>query len=210
MKRFIIQIIVYLLIPFAGLMGISEYCMRQVPNDYKYKNDWLCSNAKKVEIYVLGSSHTYYGIEPSRFRLSAFNGAHVSQGLKYDLFLLQKFEQSMDSLRWVILPISYFTLTSKGLENGQEKWRIKNYTIYYDCPYHKFEPEFALESYKFCPKAFWSAITSNNSHLSCNELGRGLNYARENRDEEGWKDSGVTAAKRHTVGEIKENIVRKN
>ena len=129
MKRSITQIILYFLIPFGGLMGISEYCLRQVPNDYKYKNDWLCANAKKVEIYVLGSSHTYYGIESSRFRLSAFNGAHVSQGLKYDLFLLQKFEQSMDSLKWVILPISYFTITSKGLEYGEEKWRIKNYTI---------------------------------------------------------------------------------
>lgn len=210
MKRFIVHIIVYFLIPLGGLLGIIEYCMRQVPNDYKYKNDWLCENAQKIEVYVLGSSHTFYGIEPKQFSSSTFNGAHVSQGLKYDLFLLQKFEQSMDSLKWVILPISYFTITSKGLEYGQEKWRIKNYTIYYDCPYHRFEPEFALESYKFHPKELWSSITSNNSHMSCNEFGRGLNYARENRNEEGWKDSGITAAKRHTVEEISEDIVCKN
>lgn len=211
MKRFLFQIIVYFVLPLGLFFCISEYCLRQVPNDYKYKNDWLTKNAQKIEVYVLGSSHTYFGIEPSQFHLFTFNGAHTSQDLEYDHFLLEKFEQKMDSLKWVILPISYSSLFSAGIDSGQEKWRVKNYTIYYDCPYHRFEPQFALECYDYhFMSKLWSVIFSNEAYVYCNELGRGLKYARENRDENGWKESGLIAAKRHTITQIKEENINKN
>lgn len=143
MKRFL-RVILLFLLPILCCLCLLEIGMRSVPNNYSRKNNWLNENISDVRIWTFGSSHGLYGINPKYFSKPAFNSAHVSQRLRYDAFIFDKFIDRADSLEWVVLPISYFTLVSR-LEDSKENWRIKNYCLYYDCPYHQYNIDYHCE-----------------------------------------------------------------
>lgn len=201
MKRFWITIILFFVPVLIGL-SILEIGMRSVPNDYKYKKDWLDKNASRMHIWILGSSHEVYGISPKYFSKCAFNSAHVSQSLKYDAFIFNKYIDHTDSLEWVVLPISYFSLLS-NIEGGIEDWRVKNYCIYYDCPYHMFNPLYCSEIFgNPLPivrqyqrvRSYWC---EGKDDVNCDSLGFDLSYAKENREE--WYMNGEKRAQMHTA-----------
>ncbi len=189
--------------------------MRAVPNDYTYKYMWLTENISRVHIWTFGSSHGLFGISPKYFSKPAFNSAHVSQPLKYDYFIFDKFIDKADSLEWIVLPISYFTLTSK-MEDGEEWWRIKNYCLYYDCPYHRWETKYntelegnPLSIYKQIKRVgrYWIKGVDDRD---CDSLGFGLGYSKESRNENWWMD-GSQRAKIHTKDIVKSQpIIREN
>lgn len=210
MKRFVKTIVFFFLPVLFGLVAL-ECAMRRIPNDYAYKNNWLTENINRVRIWTFGSSHGLFGISPKYFSKPAFNSAHVSQPLKYDAFIFNKFISNADSLEWVVLPISYFTLTSK-MEDGEEWWRIKNYCIYYDCPYHRLKPKYhteivgnPLSLYKQIKRVgrYWIKGEDDNS---CDSLGFSLSYSKESRAENWWTD-GRQRAKSHTKDLVKSQAV---
>lgn len=209
MKRFLTKILFVFVLPLIVLLSLQEFALRSAPNTYAYKNQWLSKHASELKILSLGSSHGYFGIQSAKFSKLAFNAACVSQSLLFDKFILEKFISQMDSLEYVILPVSYFSLRGKGLEHSVERWRVKNYTIYYDCPYFKYQPEFALECYKFEPKATIQALLGNTNHIGCDSLGWGTGYSIESRAEN-WKETGQSAAKRHTSMNCAEEDIDKN
>ena len=136
MKRFIVKTLLFLL-PLFILLILVEFGIRSIPNDYSYKNNWLEEHANEVKVLTFGSSHGYYGINPHAFSELTFNAAHVSQNLNYDKFIFSKFIDKADSLRCVVLPVSYFSLNGKVLIGGTEAWRNKKYMLYYECPYRR-------------------------------------------------------------------------
>ena len=210
MKRFIIRIVLFVLLPVGLSAAVCEFCLRRIPNDYSYKNEWLTNYASFIKILSLGSSHGFYGIESNCFSENAFNAAHVSQSIKYDHFIFSKFFDEMDSLKILILPISYFSMFGSGPENGIEDWRTKYYSIYYGCKYHRFEPKYNLETYNGLHlKNVKYSILGKADHRTCNDLGKGTTYALENRAEN-WEESGSIAAKRHTKTKIDTVILAKN
>lgn len=210
MKKFIIRTILLILVPLLLGIVLCEYYLRIIPNDYSYKNEWLSNNARPIQVLNMGSSHAFYGIEPNLFSCKAFNAAHVSQSIKYDHFIFSKFVNEMDSLEVLVLPISYGSFLGFGPENGIEDWRVKYYSIYYGCKYHRFEPKYNLEVYNDLHlKNVLYSVLGKASHRTCNELGFGINFKLENRSED-WKESGATAAKRHTVAKIDSTIMEKN
>lgn len=210
MKRFIIRTVLLIIVPLLLGIVLCEYYLRKIPNDYSYKNEWLSNNAGSIRVLNMGSSHAFFGIEPSLFSCKSFNAAHVSQSIKYDHFVFSKFVNDMDSLKILVLPISYFSFTSFGPENGGEDWRVKYYSIYYGCKYHRFEPKYNLEVYNDLHlKNVLYSILGKASHRTCNELGFGTSYKLENRSKD-WKESGATAAKRHTSAKIDTIVLEKN
>jgi hypothetical protein len=106
-------------------------------------------------------------------------------------------------------------MTSK-MENGEEWWRIKNYCIYYDCPYHKWEPKYNIEIignplsfYKQIKRVgrYWIKGVDDNS---CDSLGLDLGFSKTNRGEE-WYMNGFQRAKYHTKDIEKSNdIIQEN
>ena len=214
MKQFLKTIILFF-IPIALSFCALEIGMRTVPNSYSFKKNWLDKNISSVHIWTFGSSHGLYGISPKYFSKPAFNSAHVSQPLKYDAFIFHKYIEQADSLEWVILPISYFTLTSK-MEDGEEWWRIKNYCIYYDCPYHKWKPKYnceiignPLSLYKQIKRVgrYWIKGVDDNS---CDSLGLDLGYSKNKRGEQ-WYMNGKDRAKYHTTDlKKKEETIQEN
>ena len=135
MKRFL-KLFLLFFIPLLCVLGAMEYAVRQVPNEYSYKAEWMEKNADRVETVILGTSHAFYGINPAYLGPNAFSLANSAQSLQYDQFLLEKYIEKCKNLKRIIIPLSYFTLVFDDMENGSEWWRVINYKVYFDCPYH--------------------------------------------------------------------------
>jgi hypothetical protein len=201
MKKFILYIFLYLL-PILVSAILLEIFLRQIPNDYSYKKNYLDTHAGKIETLVLGSSHTYYGIDPVYFSENTFNEAHISQSLDYDYAILQRYDEKLVNLKTVIIPVSYFTLWGK-LKNGSESWRIKNYILYYgiihDNDSLKFYFEILSNSFKTnVGRIKWHLHGGNN--VTSSELGWGQSY--NSSKAKNLEETGKTAANRHTKDNI--------
>jgi hypothetical protein len=211
MKKFIIKIIITIAIPVLVFFIIGEMALREIPNDYSYKNHLLEQKANKIKILNLGSSHGYYGINPYYFALQpAFNAAHVSQSYKYDNFIFNKFINRMDSLKYVILTLSSFSPYS-NLEDGTEKFRITDYVIYYKCSYHRFEPEYNFKMYYLSLGNLLRIKNSiigkiNDIHIDNNGYSKKTSKDRIND----FNTDGIIAAKRHTIHDLDINKTKEN
>lgn len=178
-----------LLLPLAA----GEVYVRHLPNPSKSKHAFLKAHSREVEVLVLGSSHTYYGICPERLSPHAYSAAQVSQTLRYDHYLLHHYP--FDRLKTVVQPISDFTFYEE-LEGGAEWYLANRYRLYMDCDLHS---PFSVYNWEvtafpvFCeklkslwqpPKMYWS------------DYGQGLEYTLEKR-EKNWNNGESRAATNH-------------
>ena len=179
MKKFLVTLLAFFLPVFCILAGL-EYIVRKAPNEYQYKAEWMNKNADCVETLILGTSHAFYGINPSYIGPNAFSLAFSAQSLQYDEFLFFKYATQCKKLKTVILPISYFTLFSDDMENGSEWWRAINYKVYMDCPYHSFLSKynyFISNSEPFRSKLM--KLIKGNVIIECDSLGFGYPIYRK-------------------------------
>lgn len=201
MKRFILKTLIFIS-PLLFLAGTMEVLLRQIPNDYKLKNNYLDTHASEINTLILGSSHVFYGLNPVYFSDNTFNASHISQSLNYDYEIVKKFEKKFENLSTIILPISYFTLFGK-LEMGVEPWRVKNYNIYYDINTSKSlkdHTEILGNKINVNIQRIKAYYISGKSNISCTPLGWGLDYTSSKS-----KDlliTGKTAVARHTKDDI--------
>lgn len=180
---------------FAGIA--FEILLRQIPNDYSYKSKFLDKNAKNIEVLFLGNSHVYYGIDPKFIQAKSFNASNISQPLDYDLKILEKYQNNWDHLKYVIVPVDYFSLFTK-LESGIEAWRVKNYDIYFGMhsdydPAHYFE--IVANQTKYNLERLRKFYIHGQSDLKIDSLGWGTgNHSQNSTD---LLESGIVSAKRH-------------
>ena len=208
MKKFLIKTLVFLA-PALVFVVLCEMGLRTRESDYKYKSQWLTENASTVEILVLGSSHAYSGINPAAFSRKAFNGAHMSQDLNYDAFIFRKFAPRMDSLKYLILPISYFTPYWR-LEETPDKGRVKNYMLHYGCPDHPHDLRYRVMIYDgLRPKMALGSLLGMESPRFFSDLGFLTDYTFQKR-KENWRETGRAAAERHTDGSLDEDRFNAN
>lgn len=114
-------------IAFVGIVGVAEILVRELPTPYSAKFE-LVKNSD-YSVLILGSSHTYFGLDPEYFSTPALNAANVSQDYKYDLYILKTALSSNKKISDVVIPVSIFSLTS-DLTNGVESWRKFNYSLF--------------------------------------------------------------------------------
>ncbi len=129
MKKFILKTII-ISFPVFLLLVILELFFLQVPNNYNYKSAYLGKNIKDVEVLILGSSHTFLGVNPAYFDYKTFNCAEYLQSLDYDYRIFNKYEEEYKNLKVVVIPIAYFSLWYK-LEQQQIKFRLLSYVQAY-------------------------------------------------------------------------------
>lgn len=192
----------YLIIFFLPIIIVGIFCevlLRQIPNDYSYKDSYLIENSNNIKTLFLGNSHIYFGVNPEYFKSKSFNLAHTSQSLDYDLALLKKYSKDLKKLENIIIPIDYFTLRS-NLASGVESWRMKNYAIYYGIT-KSYKPKYLAEIFANKLSTNIERIASfciyEENRINCNSLGWGMTY-----NSKGNKDlllTGKTAADRHTL-----------
>ncbi len=144
MRKFIINSMTLGWIVLLTLACI-EYFVRQIPNSYKYKNDWMLSHGAYVKTLILGNSHNYFGLNPLWMGDSVFNAANVSQTFDRDLFLLDHFISHCPHLKTVILNVDYSNLFDLPLEQT-EKYRCAYYHIYmqYPIPFTNIKDRFEV------------------------------------------------------------------
>ena len=201
MKKFIIKSSLTVVFPIILFLVFYEITMRNIPNDYSHMRGIMEEKVGKIKILVIGNSHCYYGFNSAYFDKPALNISHVSQTYNYDWFLFDKYIDRMDSLEFIILPISSNSPFDK-LENGLEFWRCKEYAIRYDCDFHqwyeiKYQYYFAYFSLDNLKQVIsrLSDNTYNNIYLDSNGYKRKtLSDRVDNISEE-----GLIAAARHTI-----------
>lgn len=133
MKRFLLVLIIFL-IPLFVVLVCLEGIARNVPNEYKYKAEWMEQHADSVETLIFGSSHAFYGIDPKVIGKNTFSMAFTAQIPLQDQFLFHKYINDYKNLKRVILVISYFSLFDDGKGERGENWRNVNYKVYFDAP----------------------------------------------------------------------------
>lgn len=201
MKKFL-KYCLFFVLPLLIAAIPVEYMTRQVPNPYKYKYEWMQKNAEDVEILVLGSSHTFYGIRPEFFEGKAFSLANVSQGLRQDLFLLEYWVDKYKNMKTVICPISFSSWFGRGLEYGSESYRCRYYKIYMDCDLYPDISLYNLELSDFrTAKGKIAKLLSPNIDPGYDEYGWGNTYKLSEKKMDKWNDGteAEAAVKRHTV-----------
>lgn len=128
MFKLIIKLILVLL-PVIAILIAFELIARKIPTTYSTKLSSFNAKKSKIEILVMGSSHSNFGINPEYFGRVAFNLSNTSQCLNQDYKLLLKYLPECENVKMVIIPISYFTLQS-DLAQSPEAWRVSYYSYY--------------------------------------------------------------------------------
>lgn len=205
MKKFLLCAFLFVL-PIIIALVCVEVCLRQVPNSYKFKYDWMQKNAENVETLIFGSSHAIYGIQPKFLGNNAFNLANVSQGWRQDLFLLKYWEKRYKHLKRIIIPISFFSWFSHGLENGGESYRCRYYKIYMDYYLYSDWSLYNLEisDYRTAKGKFGTFLYNmfvDEVGNGCDEYGWSDGYKLSGKKMSEWNDGteAKAAVKRHTA-----------
>lgn len=202
MRKFLKTCVLFVL-PIIVAAILVEIIVRRVPNPYKYKYEWMMCQSESVETLVLGSSHTFYGVRTGLMGNKAFNLANVSQSINIDLSLLQYWADRYKNLKTVIIPISYSTWFSHGLENGPESYRCRYYKIYMDCDLYS---DCCLLKYNLEISDVRTALGKldklfkRQTDCGCDEYGWGNTYTLREKNLVKWNDGTEAAAavKRHT------------
>ena len=129
-------------------MGLVEYRLRQVPNEYSARKATLDTRAGEVEILITGTSHAQNGVAPQFLALPALNLGYGSQSLHYDTQLVLKYVDSMPNLKLVIFGVSYHSLEYR-LTNSVERWRSGFYNQVYGIPGEDSDEGFQLTNYSY-------------------------------------------------------------
>ncbi|MDR3272343.1 MAG: hypothetical protein LBT29_02505 [Flavobacteriaceae bacterium] len=201
MNKFIIKILCFIL-PIIIVAITLECLLINIPNDYSYKKNYLDKHSSEIETLILGSSHTFYGINPEFMAENTFNASHVSQSLDYDFAILTKYQNNFSNLKVIVLPISYFTLWG-NLSLESESWRVKNYVIYYGITQNAGITDYSelLSNTASVNKGWlYKYYIHKENNISSNSLGWGTSYNSSNAKD--LQETGKTAAKRHTQDDI--------
>lgn len=201
MKKFLRYCALFVLPVLIAFLPV-EYLIRQVPNPYKYKYEWMQKNAEDVEILVFGSSHTFYGIRPEFFDGKAFSLANVSQGYKQDSFLLKHWADRYNQLKTVIVPISFHSWFDDGFQYGAESYRCRYYKIYMDCDLYPNWSLYNLElSHLKTALGKLKKYISKGDDLGYDKYGWGNTQKLAEKDMAKWNDGteAEVAVKRHTA-----------
>lgn len=181
MRRFLRHMGLFLLPIVLVAIGL-EIVAESIPNSYTYKREYMERHGDEIQTLILGSSYAYDGLAPAVLP-EAFNLANSSQTLEDDYRLLERYIDSMDSLRTVIIPVGYGIWADRS-----EAHRRCYYTIYID-----LYPRWPLNKYSFevfnlellTKKIIKYAISRDVTR--CDSLGQRIGHSAT--DAEPWNKS---------------------
>lgn len=204
MKLFLKKIGLFV-VPLILFFVVLEINLRKIPNDFKYKSNYLKKNSKSIEVLILGSSHSFSFVRPDLFESSTFNSANLHQTLRFDAFIFNRFVDEMPKLKVVILPVSY-GIYHAALDKSKDQWRIKDYCLYYDYP--SSSPKNHLEIINGDTKTQFTEvceyICDRKNKITCDSLGYGIRFAED--DQVDMESAGRTIARRQTEDCEEDNI----
>lgn len=111
-----------LVLPLVLILAYSEYRLSFLNTIYYTKRVALEQQIDKVEVLVMGSSNTVYGVAPEAFSHPGFNLAFLGNGMFFDARLVEKYSERMPHLRMVVLTANYFTM-GMDYSTFSQSWR---------------------------------------------------------------------------------------
>ena len=191
MKKYIIKILMFVL-PILFLAVIIEMSVRAIPNNYKFKKNFLNTHSNEINTLVLGHSQTLNGIDPKYFSNKCYNAAFSAQSLKYDLKVLEKHKDNLKNMKYLIIPVSYFSLYYQ-LETGISSYLVKNYELYLEVnKIQKFRDKYEILSININDniKRLKSYYIKKKNPISCDENGWEVNKKSSDLEKTGIKALG--------------------
>lgn len=174
---------------------LDQFVFPYNSNVMSSKNSLIDENKKEVEVLILGNSHTYFGLNPSFLSNNAINIANKSRKLETDLYILKKNSAKLENLKYVVLPISYYTLFTGELSEKEQR-------LYYNF--------YGLEEYN--QDVFKNSLII---HESFNELIDDLFSRKKDDYAKGWRSNSETYVvntkiTNDKIGDINERFSRKS
>lgn len=136
MKKLFFKLLLFS--PILLFLIYLEYNLSGIQNSYSYKRNCLEKQIDSIEVLVLGSSQTAYGVNPIYFSKKGYNLANISQTLYYDAQLTLKYIDRMPNLKKVVITISYFSF-GEQIHDGVEAWRDYCYYQFWDIKYPEIQ-----------------------------------------------------------------------
>ena len=203
MKHFLKHITIFSLCILIPLVAAEIY-VEHLPNPSRDKHQWMQHHSASVRTLILGSSHTFYGINPNILTArsdTAFNLAQVAQTYRYDDYLLRHYY--MPRLRTLILPYSYFSLYEDFESMPRERWNAIRYRLYMDCDIHPRISYYGFECSSInslVEKLRGNFIAPQLHHRTTwDTLGWGTDFTYGSREHD-W-DNGAEAASNNTYAD---------
>jgi hypothetical protein len=204
MKKYFFKVLSFFLL-IGVTCVIIEIMIRHIPNDYKFKCEYLDNKADSIKVLFLGASDCQSGLNPTYLGKKSFNAGHPGQSIDYSYALLKKYKKNWSNLNYIVLVVSYPGLFYK-MEKSVEAWRTKNYTIYYKIAISKrLKYHFEIANGRLFDHVLRLSdyYLKNRDEILCDDQGWEITSNKETP-----KDSliitGIRAAKRHTVTKDKE------
>ena len=154
MKKFLKKAI-FFIIPILLIAIFLEIYLRKVKNIYEQKAQQLVENSSKINVLILGNSHSTYGVDPSQFNLFAFNAAQVSQSIYFDKRITLKYLDQLKKLKYVFISVDFHSLYFSS-QNIRNDWSYYGYKIRYknrqsafieNCYLKGYTPKLAVVSF---------------------------------------------------------------
>jgi len=191
MKLFLKKTTYILFIFIIILIGI-EIIVGNIPNSYSYKNNWISKNGSSISTLAIGHSQIYDGFAPEYFNDSAFNLGNSTQTYYENYLLLQKFDNLLTSLEYLIIPIGYNNVReSPDIELTN---RITFYHKYMQLDYNPHISWYKLFEVGNLERAINKLIKKiflNTDIIGCDSLGRRSSHNLKNRRDDWYHDDYI-------------------
>lgn len=178
-----------ILIPVGLFLGYIEYKLSQVVVSYSQKKHEVESQLDKIQVLALGSSNSYFGINPHFFSYYGFNFSYRAQWPYYDLKLMEKYLDRMPNLKLVIFSTSYFTFGTRFIESI-DNWRLYFYSQYYHI-LPKDDANFLGYYHPFDPRSISKiALFGERTKYYLHNGTTNINEGEPDEDMTGWLNAG--------------------
>lgn len=116
MRNFLSKVMLFIALPLT-LILISDLILRNQNTLYKEKYEGAKKAKDSIEVLILGTSQTTYGINPEEFDLYAYNIANLAQSLYFDKRITLSLLSDLPKLKYVFISIGYHSLAFSSQPN---------------------------------------------------------------------------------------------
>ena len=129
MNKFILRALMFF--SYAIIFGVIYIVAFDFVFNPHSKIELLNNKSKNTQIIITGTSHTLMGLDPAQFFLKTINISEISKPIQVDLQAIENEIKKLPQLKYIVIPIDYFTLFYNGREEAIAKkywhhWGVKN------------------------------------------------------------------------------------
>lgn len=129
--RLLFRDIAFTLLLVCVLLVALEVAVGRTRSGLSYKDEFMCKNADRIKVLVLGNSLFANSIDPHELGDSVFDAATDARSLWYDRMILEKYAPEMSNLEVVLIPL----IASLYAKPNPTPFFTYPYARYMDIPY---------------------------------------------------------------------------